>query len=107
MITSYETKGIVLIALKKGKNLSPYKVDRQYAEEYVLQFGKYKGKTLGELLETDVNYLYWLCQKPLYGYLYQSMLTLGEDIVKERRRQKEDEQQNKELYESCIFEALD
>ena len=37
-----------------------YEMSIEEAEKIVLTFGKYKGKTLKEIKETDENYLYWL-----------------------------------------------
>lgn len=38
-----------------------------------IPFGKYKGKTIEELLESDVSYLHWLLGKDTTGFLFDSL----------------------------------
>lgn len=55
---------------KKGKHIGLYckkcgwiKWLKQKVEAFIFPFGKYKGKTLGEIKEIDIEYLRWSADK--------------------------------------------
>ncbi len=49
------------LALFTGEDLPEQQIEtKEDAEKVVLNFGKYKGKTLGEIVESDTKYIDWL-----------------------------------------------
>lgn len=49
------------LALYTGEDLPEQQIEtKEDAEKVVLNFGKYKGKTLGEIVESDTKYIDWL-----------------------------------------------
>lgn len=50
-----------------------------------LPFGRHKGETIQELLNNDIDYLYWLLGIDLFGYLADSLLLCSWMIIAEKR----------------------
>lgn len=52
------------------------------AKKFVLNFGKNKGKTLGELSKTDKSYLRWLLNNATTDDVKQAVRLIGQDMAK-------------------------
>ena len=54
---------------------------KEEAEKYEMTFGKYKGKTLGEILETDKKYIDWLFYNEKTDIIIKNCITLMTGLV--------------------------
>lgn len=49
-------------------------------KNFKIEFGKYKGKTIGEIYEIDPKYIYWLMEQDHYFRVdFHSLLNIPED----------------------------
>lgn len=65
-----------------------YEISVEEAEKIIIDFGKYKGKTLKEIKEINYNYLYWLIDNSTSESLKQACSVLVEPLTDETAKEK-------------------
>lgn len=66
-----------------------YEISKEEAEKVVVPFGKYSGKTLKEIKEENLNYLYWLINSDIAKEsLKQACSLLVENLTTEESQEK-------------------
>ncbi len=64
--------------LRASRPLAAHSVDPFEAAEFVMPFGKHRGRTLGQIARRDPGYLRWLANKYRDGKIGQRAMRLLE-----------------------------
>lgn len=79
------------LSLYTGEDLPEQEINtKEDAEKYVLTFGKYKGKTLGEVVENDSKYIDWLMYNEKTDDNIKHCLTLITGLVPLTKEQQQE-----------------